>query len=301
MSTSNPPADDFTVRLRDGRTIGVASVGPPDGRPIVHCHGSGSSRLEATLLASAATEAGVRLFGLDRPGVGRSDPKPGAHILDWPADVAEVADQLGIERFALEGLSAGGPYALACAYAIPQRLTACGLISTIAPPDLMRKTTTGVTRLTWALGTRFPRLVLGLVLAYARLVQRQTGTDAATTERYLARYASRLGPADQALLADTATRTAVARAMAESFRQGGAGNLETVRLEVQPWGFQPAQVTLERLFLWHGEQDRIAPVAAARLLVRALPHCTATFYPDAGHFSTIVNHAQEIWQVLTAR
>jgi pimeloyl-ACP methyl ester carboxylesterase len=129
-------------------------------------------------------------------------------------------------------------------------------------------------------------------------MQRLTGADAASTERYLARYASRLGPADQALLAGTATRTAVARAMAESFRQGSAGNLETVRLEIQPWGFQPTQVAFERLCLWHGEQDHIAPVAAVRLLAQALPHCTARFYPQEGHFSTVANHAQEIWSVL---
>jgi hypothetical protein len=144
------------------------------------------------------------------------------------------------------------------------------------------------------MASRFPRLVL----AYARFVQRLTGTDEATTDRYLARYASRLGPADQALLADAATRSLVARAMAESFRQGGAGNLETVRLEIQSWGFQPGQVAFERIYLWHGEQDRIAPVAAVRLLVRALPHCTAMFYPQDGHFSTVANHAQEIWSAL---
>jgi pimeloyl-ACP methyl ester carboxylesterase len=294
MFSSSTPSEDLALTLHDGRAIGAATVGPRDGAPVVHCHGSGSSRLEVTLLADAAAAAGVRLIGLDRPGVGRSDPKPGARLLEWPAAVAEVADQLGIERFAVEGLSAGGPFALACAYAIPQRLTACGLISTIAPPDMLRKAGARWMRAAAPLAARFPRLVL----AYARLVQRQTGTDATSTARYLAHYASRLGPADQALLADTASRTAVARAMAESFRQGSAGNLETVLVEIQPWGFQPAQVPFERLFLWHGEQDYIAPVAAARLLAQALPHCTATFYPQEGHFSTVANHAQEIWSAL---
>jgi pimeloyl-ACP methyl ester carboxylesterase len=294
MFSSSTPAEELMLTVHDGRAIGVATVGPRGGAPVIHCHGSGSSRLEVTLLADAAAAAGVRLIGLDRPGVGRSDPKPGALLLEWPADVAEVADQLGIERFAVEGLSAGGPYALACAYAIPQRLTACGIISTISPPDMLRKAGTWWMRVAAPLAARFPRLVL----AYARFVQRQTGSDADSTERYLARYASQLGAADQALLADTDTRQAVARAMAESFRQGSAGNLETVLVEIRPWGFQPAQVTLQRLYLWHGEQDRIAPVAAARLLAQALPHCTATFYPHEGHFSTIANHAQEIWSAL---
>ena len=298
MSPSNTLTMDSTLRLRDGRAVGVATVGTSDGFPIFHCHGSGSSRLEAALLAAAAAAQGVRLIALDRPGIGLSDPRPGYRLLDWPNDVVEVADQLGIERFAVEGLSAGGPFALACACTIPHRLAACGLISTISHPDLIRKAgPRSITeRALWWLAAHAPRLVL----LYARLVQRATGSDAASIERYLVRYAARLGSADQRLLSDPEIRGAIARAMAESFRQGPAANLELVLAEgIRPWGFQVEQVTFERMFLWHGEQDRIAPVAPARLLAQALPHCTATFYPDEGHFSTLANHAQDIWTSLS--
>lgn len=294
MSASDLIPKDFTVRLRDGRSMGIASVGRDDGFPIIHCHGSGSSRLEVELFAAQASQAGVRLIGLDRPGVGRSDPKPGYRLLDWPDDVAEVADHLGIERFAAEGLSAGGPYALACAAKIPQRLTTCGLISTIAPPDLMSKTGTGLMRAMWRIAPHVPRLLL----LYARLVQRLTGSDAASTEKYLARYAARLGEADRELLSNPEIRGQIAQVMAESFRQGAQGNLEVVVTETRPWGFQVEQLAFERVFLWHGEQDRIAPVAPVRLLAQRLPHCTATFYPDEGHFSTMAHHAQEIFHLL---
>jgi len=247
MTTTNTLTTDAIIPLRDGRAMGVAVVGKSDGFPIFHCHGSGSSRLEVKLLAAAATAQGVRLIGLDRPGVGRSDPKPGSQLLDWPDDVGEVADQLGIERFAIEGLSAGGPYAMACTYKIPQRLTACGLISTVSPPDLMRKAGTASMRAMWWIGARVPHLVL----LYARLVQRMTGSDVASTEKYLARYAARLGGADQELLSNPEIRGPIAQAMAESFRQGAAGNLEIVVAEGQPWGFQVEQIAFEKLFLWH--------------------------------------------------
>ena len=294
MSLSNTIMADFTIRLHDGRSMGVASVGKNDGFPIFHFHGSGSSRLEVKLLAAAATAQGVRLIGLDRPGVGRSDPKPGSQLLDWPDDVGEVADQLGIERFAIEGLSAGGPYAMACAYKIPQRLTACGLISTVSPPDLMRKAGTASMRAMWWIGAQFPHLVL----LYARLVQRMTGSDAESIEKYLARYAARLGGADQQCLRNPEMRGKIAQAMAESFRQGAAGNLEIVLAEGRPWGFQIEQIAFEQLFLWHGEQDRIMPVAPARLLSQILPHCRATFYPDEGHFSTLAHHAPDFFSQL---
>jgi pimeloyl-ACP methyl ester carboxylesterase len=274
--------------------MGIASVGRDDGFPIIHFHGSGSSRLEVKLLAAKASEEGVRLIGLDRPGIGLSDPKSGYRLLDWPDDVVEVADQLGIERFAVEGLSAGGPFALACAYKIPHRLTACGLVSTIYPPDLVRRAGPASMRAMWWIGAHAPHLML----LYARLVQRMTGSDEASIEKYLVRYAARLGGADQELLSNPEMRGPIAQAMAESFRQGAAGNLEIVLAEGRPWGFQVEQIAFEKLFLWHGEQDRIMPIAPARLLAQMLPHCTSTFYPDAGHFSTIVNHAQDIFHQL---
>lgn len=294
MSTSNTLNTDFTILLRDGRSMGAAMVGPSDGFPIFHCHGSGSSRLEVNLLAAAAAEEGVRLIGLDRPGIGRSDPKAGYQLLDWPDDVGEVADQLGIERFAVEGISAGGPYALACAYKIPHRLTACGLISTVSPGNFIRKAGTGWMRAMWWMGAQFP----WLVRLYVPLVQRVMGSDEASIEKYLVRYAARLGAADQELLSNPAIRRPLVQAMAESSRQGGKAGLEAALAEVRPWGFQVEQIAFEKLFVWHGEQDRIMPVAPVRLLVQALPHCTATFYPGEGHFSTMGNHAQDILNTL---
>jgi pimeloyl-ACP methyl ester carboxylesterase len=294
MSESNLMKRDFTVRLRDGRSIGIVSVGRDDGFPIIHAHGSDMSRLEVKLFAAQADAAGVRLIGLDRPGVGRSDPKPGSRLLDWPDDVLELADHLGIERFAVEGLSAGGPYALACASKIPQRLTACGLISPFPPPDLTRRAGTRSMRMIGWIGAHAPRLLL----LFARLGRRIIGYDAASREKFLVRFAARLGAADQQLLSHPEIRGQWAQAMAESFRQGAQGNLEVVLALAGPWGFQAEQVAFERMFLWHGEQDRIMPVAPARLLAQALPHCTATFYPNEGHFSTISNHAQDIFRQL---
>jgi pimeloyl-ACP methyl ester carboxylesterase len=128
-----------TIRLRNGRMIGFLQVGKADGPAVFHFHGHGSSRLEALPVSEQAVSLGVRLIAVDRPGIGRSSAHEGYRLLDWPDDVSEVADQLGIGRFAVEGLSAGGAYALACAYKLPQRLTACGLISTVPPAALLSK------------------------------------------------------------------------------------------------------------------------------------------------------------------
>jgi pimeloyl-ACP methyl ester carboxylesterase len=135
VSKTLGPESVPTIRLRDGRCISYLEVGKMDGAPIFHFHGHGSSRLEVLLLAEKAASLGVRLIAMDRPGIGRSDSKIGSILMTWPDDIVEMADQLGVKRFAVEGVSAGGPYALACATKIPGRLTACGLISTQAPGD----------------------------------------------------------------------------------------------------------------------------------------------------------------------
>src|SRR5690349_8778546 len=128
LPAGTPPPQEATIQLRDGRKLAYREVGPSDGAPLIHCHGHPSSRIEVLLLGEQAILQGVRLIVFDRPGIGRSDPKPTFSLLDWPDDVAEAANQLGIEHFAISGLSGGGPFALACAYKMPERLTACGLI-----------------------------------------------------------------------------------------------------------------------------------------------------------------------------
>jgi pimeloyl-ACP methyl ester carboxylesterase len=77
----------------------------------------------------------VRKVAVDGPGIGGSDPQPGRRVLDWPSDVAELADSLGIERFAVLGFSFGGPYARACAHALARRVTRAGLVSCLGPID----------------------------------------------------------------------------------------------------------------------------------------------------------------------
>src|SRR5690349_16574243 len=101
LPIGTPPPVEAAIELRDGRRLAYLEVGPSDGMPLIYCHGDPSSRREVSLLGEQAILQGVRLIVFDRPGIGRSDPKSGFGLLDWPDDVAEAANQLGIERFAI--------------------------------------------------------------------------------------------------------------------------------------------------------------------------------------------------------
>ena len=99
------------VRLADGRVLRVLDTGAADGQPVVVFHGTPASRRLHEAWVTAAQDAGLRLLSYDRPGYGGSPPRPGRTMADTAADVAAIADALGVDRFAVWGTSGGGPHA----------------------------------------------------------------------------------------------------------------------------------------------------------------------------------------------
>ena len=122
---------DHEVRLADGRILRTQDSGAADGQPVLFHEGLGS-RLVADPLAALATHAGLRLLSHDRPGFGGSTAQPGRRVADAAADVTAIADQLGVDRFAVWGTSGGGPFALACTALLPDRVVAAALVSPLA-------------------------------------------------------------------------------------------------------------------------------------------------------------------------
>ena len=128
---------DRQIELQDGRMLGYVEYGVPDGVPVFYFHGFPSSRLDWLFFDAEdpVTELNARIIAPDRPGFGLSDLQRGRRLLDWPADVAALADALQINRFAVLGISGGGPYAAACAFGIPERLTRAGIVCGMGPAD----------------------------------------------------------------------------------------------------------------------------------------------------------------------
>ncbi len=260
--------------------LGYAEHGVPEGKALFYFHGHPGSRLESKFLAAQAAQAGVRLIGIDRPGLGLSTFKAGRCILDWPGDVIELADYLRLDRFAVVGFSGGGPYALACAYKLPQRLTACGLVS----------------------GSGH----VGPVLAF--LAQWLPGLILPVTSRFfsteeqaqnsLTRFAGNWPAPDRQSLAQPGIKELMAASLVEAFRQGIRGAAYDGTLLARPWRFSLEAIQLPALYLWHGERDNQAPITEARALAAQLAKCQATYYPNEGHISLIVNHAEEIVKAL---
>ena len=222
---------DGVLRLPDGRALAYEECGDAEGFPVFLFHGFPGSRLEARAVAGAAAEAGVRLIGVDGPGVGGSDEQPGRIIIDWPRDAAALADFLAIERFAVAGFSGGAPYALACALALPQRVAACAVIS--GPAALDRPgATAGMApgpRLLFGGGRQVPAVMSTLLRGMGRTARRDPA-------RLVARLASGLPPADRRVLGEPAIAVSYAAALQEAFRSGVRGVVFEGRLLTGAWG-----------------------------------------------------------------
>ena len=121
------------LRMPDGRQVAYRTYGDAVDRPLFYLHGMGGSSVAPHLHAWAA-ELGLSIAAPDRPGYGGSSPWRRRRIVDVAQDLEAIADELGWRRFAVVGVSGGGPYALAAAWALPHRITRAVVASGVGPP-----------------------------------------------------------------------------------------------------------------------------------------------------------------------
>ncbi len=273
------------VRLKDGRVIAVEEYGDPAGPPVFYFHGWPASRLEAGLIADLP----VRLLAFDRPGYGRSTPAPGRTLLDWPADVAEVADRLGLPRFHIVGLSGGGPFAAACAHALPDRVAGLALVCPVPPSEHKAAWSGGVAHL-FRLG-RHPRLAHRLFSVMRPLLKRRLITPSTLVGKSLPE-------SDRAALTPALVQ-GLARVWREGLGRSVQGALCDAFIYAKPWGIALDQMRVPTA-IWCGADDTLIPLASLAAY-QAIPGATLTVIPGEGHYSLALNHAAPILAALTVR
>jgi pimeloyl-ACP methyl ester carboxylesterase len=281
---------DNQIKLRGGRRLGYAEFGDPRGKPVLFFHGYPGSRWDGAETGHAAERVGVRLIAPDRPGMGLSDYQPKRRLMDWPTDVLELANALGLDDFAVIGYSGGGPYALACAFQLGTRLSAVGVIAGVGPltePGALDGMVKNNIQL-FQMARRTPWL-LRLIFSLNRRMNSMKLMQAAVPQ---------MPAVDQDVMRQPGVLEGMAKDYGEAFRQGTHGVVHEGALYASDWGFKLSEVT-RPVQLWHGEQDINAPVAMGRFQACHLPECRATFYSADGHISIIVNHAADILTALS--
>ncbi|HEV7723350.1 MAG TPA: alpha/beta hydrolase [Iamia sp.] len=279
MGTVTPPRLEGTISVGPKRRLGFAEFGPHDGRAVVWLHGTPGARRQIPQEARAlAHDLGLRIIGIDRPGIGSSTAHLYPNVLGFAADLATVADSLGVEDMAVIGLSGGGPYALAAAHALPDRVVAAAVLGGVAPtkgPDAIRG---GLVDL----GVRLAPLVAlthvptGIFLTGAVRLARPIASPG------LDLYA-RLSPAgDRALLRRPEFKAMFLDDLLNGSRKQLSAPLADVLLFTKDWGFRVGDITVPVRW-WHGDADHIIPFAHGEHMVALLPDAELHVLPGESH------------------
>jgi pimeloyl-ACP methyl ester carboxylesterase len=268
------PKVDRTVRLHDGRRMAYCEWGDLAGTPVVLVLGTPTSRLLCPD-EDATVAAAVRLITFDRPGYGRSDPRPAATLLDWVDDFIELANDLDLPPCPVLGWSGGGPYAMALAFAEPNRVTTVGLAASLVPvennPDIIAM---------MSAGSRAAAEVLWRNRA-AGVAAFEKHRAWFSSEGWEAMFAESWGEADDRVLADPATLKAMKTMTREAARQASTGFVADSTAIYSPWGFSPAEIR-QPVRVWGGELDPEVLRAETDYLAETIPHATLVMYPE-GH------------------
>ncbi|MBY9003154.1 MAG: alpha/beta hydrolase [Candidatus Lokiarchaeota archaeon] len=284
--------EDQIFELKDGRKLGYAEYGDLNGKPIFHFHGHPGSRLEGRLFGEKPKKHGVHAITVDRPGIGLSDFKPNRKLLDWPDDIIELADHLGLNKFAVQGISGGGPYVASCAFKIPERLTCCGIIAGLGPINWSKKGMMLSNRITVFVSRRLPFLVKTIVKAEKKAFEDQ---------KSLEELANNLPEPDKILFQDPQIVKIMIEDSKEAFRNGLDGAILEEKIFARLWGFDLKDIPSNlQVYIWHGEMDVFVPPSMGRKMSELIPNCKGYFLPNEGHLSVGFNHLDEILETLAS-
>jgi pimeloyl-ACP methyl ester carboxylesterase len=267
------------LRRSDGSVIAVDVVGERDAAPVLFCHGLADSRLSALWFEQAAVELGLCVLAPDRPGTGGSEPRRLGRLADWAEDAALILDAVGADSAALLGISAGGPFAAACAAAIPRRVRSLTLISPLGLPGWSTRGMAPGERYSLMLAGRAPAFSgwsLGLFGALARR----------RPELFFRLAATSLPDIDNRALEQPDVRESFLISYAEAFRRGSWGVAQDLRVLTRPWGIDLGSIAAPTS-IRHGDADTTVPLQHARLYAEAIPGAQLQVHPGDGHFSIL--------------
>src|ERR1700737_1533457 len=279
---------DATVRTLDGRSVRVPEGGDSRGRPVLVHSGTPNSRHLYGPHLELALEQGIRLISYDRPGYGGGRPPPGPATPPPPPPPPTparrpIADALDIDRFAIWGISGGGPHALACAALLPDRLVAVASLASPAPydaPGLDYFAGMG------ELNAEDTRLMLDdPTAAKAKTISDREVMMTATAEGTREFLQTLLTPTDAAVMTGE-----LAEHLTQSGKDGLAPGIEGWGGDgwamLQPWGFDVSAIDVP-VMLWHGRQDRFVPFQHGEWLAQQIPAVDAHLTEEDGHLTLI--------------
>lgn len=293
VSGKPQPRDSQTFRLPDGRVLGFAEYGLPDGKPLLYFHGYPASRREPIAAEKEIEKRGIRLISIERPGLGLSTYQPDRRLTDWPDDVKALAQGIGLTKFAVLGASGGGPYAVACARSLPaDMLTATGVFAGAPPWSVGAHHMSKSRRRLAYLAEHWPRLLRGLMSAAVGMTKwlvRRAWVQAkidAWLEGVVKKTKENSGEKYEKMTEEQAkkAREQIFAPMFDHFEQGTAGFLKETQILVRDWGF-PFEEVKGKVQIYHGVEDVNTPINVTRIMASQMPNCNLQEFDKDDHYS----------------
>ena len=277
------------MQTNDGRVLNVGEGGKRGGMPIFALHGTPGSLMLYPPHVADASKRGIRLISYDRSGYGGSSEHPGRKVADAAKDVATIADFLGLERFAVWGISGGGPHSLGCAAKLPTRVVAAASLASPAPYPSRG--------LDWLSGqgegnvTEFKAAMAGPKPLGQFLEAQRTQLLKATLAEISQLWNSLLPRMDEAALSGKLGPFLAANLKA-GLRPGYEGWRDDDLAFVSDWGFRPSEVSVP-LLLWQGKHDKMVPFAHGKWLAKQVRGAEVHLSPDDGHLTLLERRVPE--------
>jgi len=287
------PKLEGTVAVGNGRRLGFAEFGSAQGRAVFWLHGTPGARRQIPVEARAFAEReNIRLIGIDRPGIGSSTPHLYENVLAFTDDLEIIADTLGVDRMAVVGLSGGGPFTLASAYALQDRVVAAAVLGGVAPVVGPEAISSALMRL----GTFVAPVLqvagapIGTALSAGIRLVRPLGSP--IIDLY-----GRLSPeADRRLLARPEFKAMFLDDLLNGSRHRISAPFADIVVFTRDWGFRVSDVKVPVRW-WHGDSDHIIPFEHGLHMVDLLPDAEFHHLPGESHLAGL-GAAQEILTTL---
>jgi pimeloyl-ACP methyl ester carboxylesterase len=269
-----------TVTAPDGRKLAYLERGAESGLPVFALHGTPGSRFVRHSDPTLYERHGVRWITYDRPGYGLSDSHLGRSVADAPADIAAIADALGLDRFAVVGASGGAPHALACGALLADRVIRVGAVVTPAPPDAedfdFYEGLADVNVKEFNAAREGRDAIEALLEPWVDQIR--TDVDALIEE-----LLTDLPEIDRRRAAQPEQREIMRESWTEAVRQGSRGWADDDLAFAKPWGFDLEDVTVKTR-VWQGELDVLTPRPHGEYVASRLPNGQFELLEGGGHF-----------------
>jgi pimeloyl-ACP methyl ester carboxylesterase len=291
---SHGKGGELILPLAGGGSLSFREYGDPEGRPLIFFHGWPGSSAQGLFLHRICQEKHLRVLSIDRPGLGGSSRIPERNFLHVPPLVEELAGTLGLDRYDVFGMSGGGPYALACAWALPHRVKAAVVCCGAPPLDTpeARRRFSPIYRALAAVHDRYPRVFQSMLVPLSLAGRIRPPWP-------LMRLISvAMKPQDRKFLSERARFDLYYPSLQNAMRSGAKAIYDDGRCYSGPWPFDVSEIRVP-VRVWHGTQDTNFHYSLAEKLAARIPG--AVFHlREEGHYSLPAFRTEEIIEDLLA-